>query len=129
MLAGQQWPNSSFVTREHSVSIGKMKFSINFFRLVWRSIFVVVLTVLAMAMPFFNDMIALLGAIGFWPTVVYFPVEMFIVKQKIRRGTIRWFGLRLLSFLCLLVSLAAACGAVHGLGQALGKYKPFMYKE
>lgn len=88
----------------------------------------VVATVLAMAMPFFNVMIALLGAIGFWPSVVFFPVQMFIARQKIRKGTIRWFGLQTLSLLCSLVSLAAACGAIHGLGQALGKYKPFMYK-
>lgn len=88
----------------------------------------VVVTVLAMAMPFFNDMIALLGAVGFWP-LVYFPVEMYIVKQNIRKGTTRWFGLQMLSLVCLIVSLAAACGAIHGLGQAVGKYKPFMYKE
>ncbi|KAK7311751.1 hypothetical protein RJT34_10083 [Clitoria ternatea] len=128
ILVEQRWPSSSFVTREHIVRLGKMKFSINFFRLVWRSMFVVLLTVLAMAMPFFNDMNALLGAIGFWPTVVYFPVEMFIVKKKIRKGSCRWFGLQMLSFVCLLVSLAAACGALHGFGHALGKYKPFMYK-
>jgi len=87
-----------------------------------------VVTVLAMAMPFFNDMIALLGALGFWPSVVYFPVEMYIARQKIRKGTIRWFGLQTLSLFCLLVSLAAAIGAIHGLSKAIGKYKPFMYK-
>ncbi|KAK7282958.1 hypothetical protein RIF29_12105 [Crotalaria pallida] len=128
ILANQRWPNSSFVTREYPVKIGKLKFSMNFFRLVWRSIFVVVATVLAMAMPFFNYMIALLGAIGFWPSVVYFPVEMYIARQKIRKGTIHWFGLQTLSIVCLVVSLAAACGAIHGLAKALGKYKPFMYK-
>ena len=88
----------------------------------------VLATVLAMAMPFFNDMIALLGAIGFWPLVVYFPIEMIIVKQKIKKRTVQWFGLQSLNLVCLIVSLAAACAAIHGLGQALGKYKPFMYK-
>jgi hypothetical protein len=110
------------------MNIGKFKYTINYFRLIWRTIFIVVVTVLAMAMPFFNDMIALLGAVGFWPSVVYFPVEMYIVKQNIRKGTMRWFGLQALSFFCLIVSLAAACGAIHGLAQAVGKYKPFMYK-
>ncbi|KAK7351512.1 hypothetical protein VNO77_11028 [Canavalia gladiata] len=129
ILARQRWPSSSFVTKERLVSIGKMKFSINFFRLVWRSMFVVLMTVLAMAMPFFNDIIALLGAIGFWPTVVYFPLEMFIVQQKIKKGSLRWFGLQMLSSVCFFVSLAAACGAIHGLGHALGRYKPFTYKE
>jgi len=128
MLAAQKWPDSSFITREIPMNIGQIKYTINLFRLVWRTIFVMVVTVLAMAMPFFNDMIALLGALGFWPSVVYFPVEMYIARQKIRKGTIRWFGLQTLSLFCLLVSLAAAIGAIHGLSKAIGKYKPFMYK-
>ncbi|KAL5074077.1 hypothetical protein RYX36_013061 [Vicia faba] len=128
MMAAEKCPNSSFVSREIPMSFGKTKYTINYFRLLWRTVFVIVVTVLAMAIPFFNDMIALLGALGFWPSVVYFPVEMYIVKQNIRKGTIRWIGLQTLSIFCLIVSLAAVIGAIHGLGEAVGKYKPFMYK-
>ncbi|CAL5205259.1 unnamed protein product [Lathyrus oleraceus] len=128
MMAAERWPNSSFVTREIPMNFGKIKYTMNYFRLLWRTIFIILVTVLAMAMPFFNAMIALLGAVGFWPSVVYFPVEMYIVKQNIKKGTIRWIGLQTLSFFCLIVSLAAAIGAIHGLGEAVGKYKPFMYK-
>ncbi|KAI5403182.1 variant 3, Amino acid permease 8 [Lathyrus oleraceus] len=128
MMAAEKWPNSSFVTREIPMNFGKIKYTMNYFRLLWRTIFIILVTVLAMAMPFFNAMIALLGAVGFWPSVVYFPVEMYIVKQNIKKGTIRWIGLQTLSFFCLIVSLAAAIGAIHGLGEAVGKYKPFMYK-
>ncbi|MQI27723.1 hypothetical protein EI009_25840, partial [Escherichia coli] len=28
---------------------------------------------LAMVLPFFNDIVGLIGAIGFWPLTVYFP--------------------------------------------------------
>ncbi|XP_058780708.1 amino acid permease 1-like [Vicia villosa] len=128
IMATEKWSNSSFVTTEIPMNFGKKKYTINYFRLLWRTIFVMVVTVLAMAMPFFNAMIALLGAVGFWPSVVYFPVEMYIVKQNIRKGTIHWIGLQTLSFFCLSVSLAAAIGAIHGLGEAVGKYKPFIYK-
>ncbi|XP_058780706.1 amino acid permease 1-like [Vicia villosa] len=128
MMAAEKWPNSSLVTREIPMNFGKTKYTINYFRLLWRTIFVIVVTVLAMAMPFFNAMIALLGAVGFWPSVVYFPVEMYIVKQNIRKGTIRWIGLQTLSIFCFIVSLAATVGAIHGLGEGIGKYKPFMYK-
>ncbi|XP_061373292.1 amino acid permease 8-like [Gastrolobium bilobum] len=129
MLAGQRWSGSSFVMEEYPMSIGKMRFSFNFFRLIWRTIFVMVMTVLAMAMPFFNEMLAFLGAMGFWPLVIYFPVEMFIAKQKIRKRTIQWIGLQTLNLLFMLVSLAAACAAIHGLNRSLYKYKLFMYKE
>ncbi|KAI4337524.1 hypothetical protein L6164_015929 [Bauhinia variegata] len=128
-FAAKTWPSSSFVTREYPLRIAKITFSVNMLRLVWRTLFVVVATVLAMAMPFFNDMLALLGALGFWPLVVYFPVEMSIVNLKTKKGSLRWFGLQLLSLLCLLVSVATACAAVRGLSRGLAKYKPFMYKE
>ncbi|XP_027333327.1 amino acid permease 1-like [Abrus precatorius] len=127
-LAGQRWPQSSFVTREYPMSIGKIRYNFNFFRLIWRTLFVIVMTVLAMAMPFFNEMLALLGAMAFWPLVIYFPVEMFIAKQKIKKQSFRWFGLQTLNFVFMLVSMAAACAAIHGLSRALHKYKPFMYK-
>ncbi|CAL0319258.1 unnamed protein product [Lupinus luteus] len=129
ILASERWPNSSFITKEHPVKIGKMIISMNLFRLVWRSIFVVVATVLAMALPFFNYMLSLLGAIGFWPSTIYFPVEMHIVRNKIRKGSFKWIGLQTLSVTCFLVSVVAACGAIQGLTKAVGKHKPFMYEE
>ncbi|KAJ7958837.1 Amino acid permease [Quillaja saponaria] len=127
--AGMRWLDSKFVTKEHPVRFGKMKFSVNLFRLIWRTIFVILATILAMAMPFFNLMLGLLGAIGFWPLVVYFPLKMYITQNKIRKLTMPWFGLQMLNLSCLSVSLAAAVASIHGFGNALGKYKPFMYKE
>ncbi|KAH1213258.1 Amino acid permease 8 [Glycine max] len=127
--ASQRWPSSSFVNGKYPFRIGKMKFSLSFFRLVWRSIFVVLVTILAMAMPFFNEMLALLGAMGFYPLTIYFPVEMYIARKKIKRGAKRWLGLKTLSLVFMLLSMAIACAAIHGMNQALRKYKFFMYKE
>ncbi|KAG8068618.1 hypothetical protein GUJ93_ZPchr0005g15140 [Zizania palustris] len=58
-------------------------YKVNLFRLTWRSAFVVVTTVVSMLLPFFNDVVGLLGALGFWPLTVYFPVEMYIVQKRI----------------------------------------------
>lgn len=129
LWAHMKWPTSNIVTGDYPISIGKIKFSINLLRLIWRTIFVVMVTILAMAMPFFNDMLALLGAIGFWPLTVYFPVEMYIAQTKMPKQTWRWFGLQLLNLVCFLVSLAAGCGAIQGINKALHDYKPFQYKE
>ena len=128
-LVGQRWPHSSFVMQEFPITIGKMTLNINFFRLIWRTVFVVVVTILAMAMPFFNEILALLGATAFWPLGIYFPVKMFIAKQKIKKRTIQWFGLQTLNATFMLMSVAIACAAIRGLSQSLHKYKPFMYKE
>ena len=89
----------------------------------------VLVTILAMAMPFFNEMLALLGAMGFYPLTIYFPVEMYIARKKIKRGAKRWLGLKTLSLVFMLLSMAIACAAIHGMNQALRKYKFFMYKE
>lgn len=85
----------------------------------------IVTTVISMLLPFFNDVVGILGAFGFWPLTVYFPVEMYIVQKKIKKGTARWVGLQLLSFTCLVVSLAAACGSVAGVLLDLKSYHPF----
>lgn len=122
-----RWSKSDFITREYEAAIPctGTSYKLNLFRLVWRSAFVVVTTVIAMLMPFFNGVVGILGALGFWPLTVYFPVEMYIAQKKIRRWSGRWLGLQILSFTCLVVSLAAACGSIAGVVLDLKSYRPF----
>ncbi|KAM1177396.1 hypothetical protein ACFX13_017150 [Malus domestica] len=101
----------------------------NMFRLSWRTAYGVLASFLAIALTFFSDMLGLLGALGYWPLIVYIPMEMHIVQNKIAKGTIRWFEVQLLSLLCLILSLAAASGAIHGLYKGLKAYKAFQIKE
>lgn len=121
-----RWPDNRFVTTEHVINIpllGDCPFSL--FRMIWRSLFVIITAVVAMIFPFFNDFLGLIGAVSFWPLTVYFPVEMYIVQAKIRRFSATWTWLKILSILCLIVSLVAACGSVQGLIHSLQDYKPF----
>lgn len=98
---------------------------INVLKLLWRTTFVVLTTVLAMSMPFFNDVLAFLGPISFWPLTVYFPVEMYITQKHMKAFSPKWVMLHTLSFGCLLVSLAAACGSIQGVVQSLKLYRLF----
>ncbi|XP_031255164.1 amino acid permease 8-like [Pistacia vera] len=127
--ASMMWPNSKFIGHEYPLNISKIKsmFSVNLFRLSWRTIFVVMATVISMALPFFNEVLALLGAIGYWPLTVYFPVEMYIVRKNFKRGSIKWLSLQLLNVVCLLAAMAALCGSIQGLNQAVHTYKPFKF--
>ncbi|KAH6835797.1 amino acid permease 8 [Perilla frutescens var. hirtella] len=125
----KKFPKSKFVTAEYSIGIGKCKFDLNFWRLIWRSLFVALATVLALMLPFFNDVLAFLGAIGYWPMTVFFPIEIYITKNKIRRWTSRWLGLQLINTVCLLVAVVAACGSIQGFTKALKTYTPFKFKE
>ncbi|KAF8094908.1 hypothetical protein N665_0349s0011, partial [Sinapis alba] len=120
--ASKRYPESKFITKETK---GSKPFNVNLFRLVWRTVFVITTTLISMIMPFFNDVLGLLGAIGFWPLTVYFPVEMYIVQKNVPRWSTRWFCLQILSLSCLVVSVAAAAGSVVGIVTDLKSYKPF----
>jgi hypothetical protein len=78
-----------------------------------------------MLLPFFNDVVGILGALGFWPLTVYFPVEMYIVQKKIPKWSTRWICLQMLSMACLVISLVAVAGSIAGVVLDLKVYKPF----
>lgn len=123
----QKWPKNDFITEEYEIPVpfrGTV-YKLNLFRLIWRTVFVIFTTVTAMLLPFFNDVVGILGAFGFWPLTVYFPVEMYIKQKKIVRWTGRWVGLQILSFACLMISVAAGVGSMAGALLDLKTYKPF----
>ncbi|RWW66360.1 hypothetical protein BHE74_00026273 [Ensete ventricosum] len=124
--AVKTWPESTFIAKEIAVPLTPTRrYNLSLFRLVWRSAFVVLTTVISMLLPFFNDVVGLLGALGFWPLTVYFPVEMYIVRQRIPRWSTRWVCLQMLSLTCLAVTIAAAIGSVAGVVTDLNLYRPF----
>ena len=124
--AADRFPNSDFVNKEIEVPIpGYHPYKLNLFRLVWRTIFVILTTVISMLLPFFNDIVGLLGAIAFWPLTVYFPVEMYIAQKRIPKWSTKWICLHMLSFACLIITIAAAAGSVAGIVEDLEVYKPF----
>lgn len=124
--ASEYFPDNKFITKEVEIPIpGYKSIKLSVFRLVWRSVFVVITTVISMLMPFFNDVVGILGALGFWPLTVYFPVEMYIVQMRIPRWSSRWIGLQILSVTCLIISLAALVGSFAGVVVDLKVYKPF----
>ncbi|CAL9119094.1 unnamed protein product, partial [Musa textilis] len=124
--AVKTWPESTFIAKEIVVPLTPTRrYNLSLFRLVWRSAFVVLTTVISMLLPFFNDVVGLLGALSFWPLTVYFPVEMYIVRQRIPRWSTRWVCLQMLSLACLAVSIAAAIGSVAGVVTDLNLYRPF----
>lgn len=122
----EKYPENKFITREHPIDIPFVGvYYMNFFRLVWRTLYVIMTAILAMLFPFFNDFVGLLGAASFWPLTVYFPIEMHIAQTKMRKYSFTWTWLKILSWACLVVSLVAAAGSVQGLITGVKKYKPF----
>ncbi|KAK1371172.1 Amino acid transporter [Heracleum sosnowskyi] len=89
--AARVFPDSDFINKVYNIPLpgGFRPYKLNLFRLVWRTIFVIITTIISMLMPFFNDIVSILGAFGFWPLTVYFPVEMYIVQKKIPKWSSR----------------------------------------
>ncbi|GFP84110.1 amino acid permease 6 [Phtheirospermum japonicum] len=112
------WPENKFITTEHAVKIPML-------RLVWRTTYVIVTSVVAMIFPFFNDFLGLIGAASFYPLTVYFPIEIHIAQAKIPKYSFIWIWLKILSWACLIVSLIAAAGSIQGLAHDVKTYKPF----
>ncbi|KAG8501698.1 hypothetical protein CXB51_004698 [Gossypium anomalum] len=125
--ATQRWPESYFITKEFKIPVPGYRhpYKFNMFRLVWRTGFVMLTTVISMLLPFFNDVVGILGALGFWPLTVYFPVEMYIQQKKISKWSSRWICLKMLSMACLMISIVAGAGSIVGVVLDLKVYKPF----
>ncbi|CAH2038425.1 unnamed protein product [Thlaspi arvense] len=122
----KKWPESNLINKEYSTKIPLLgKCRVNLFRLVWRTIYVMMTTVVAMIFPFFNAILGLLGALAFWPLTVYFPVSMHIAQTKVEKYSRRWLALYLLIVVCFIVSFLAALGSIVGLVASVQAYKPF----
>ncbi|KAF0890165.1 hypothetical protein E2562_038422 [Oryza meyeriana var. granulata] len=119
--AARQWPDSGFVTKELRVG----PFAVTAFRLAWRTAFVCLSTVVAMALPFFGVVVGFLGAISFWPLTILLPTEMYIAQRAVPRGSARWIGLKVLGVVGLIVSVAATAGSVAGFVGEFKKFRPF----
>lgn len=122
----QRWPESTFIAKEQQIMLpGCGIFNFSLFRLIWRTIYVILTTVVAMAFPNFNDVVGLLGAAVFWPLAVFFPIEMYIAQTKMRKFSTTWIWMQILSFTCLIISLLAAAGSIQGLIKDMPTLKPF----
>ncbi|KAG8369153.1 hypothetical protein BUALT_Bualt15G0121700 [Buddleja alternifolia] len=118
----ERWPQSKFINTEYTIYGHSC---INFFRLVWRTVYVILTALVAMIFPFFNGFLGLIGAASFYPLTVYFPIEIYIAQAKIPKYSFTWMWLKILSWACLIVSLVAAAGSVQELAHDVKKYKPF----
>ncbi|XP_058739211.1 amino acid permease 6-like isoform X2 [Vicia villosa] len=119
---GRRWPESKFLTREYNVRIPLVgTWRMNVFRVIWRSTYVVFTTLVAMILPFFNNIVGLIGALSFFPLTVYFPIEMHITRVKVPKYSLKWIGLKLIIGLCLIVALMGVIASIQGIISELTK--------
>ncbi|CAD6268079.1 unnamed protein product [Miscanthus lutarioriparius] len=132
-----RWPDAKFINATYyvrvppclllrsSTSSPPATVAVAPLKLVLRTIVIMFTTLVAMLLPFFNAVLGLIGALGFWPLSVYFPVNMHMARLKIHRGELRWWLLQAMSFVCLLISIAASIGSVQDIVHNLKAAAPF----
>jgi len=112
----RKYPNSGFVNNFYQLKLPLLPaFQLNMFRICFRTAYVISTTGLAIMFPYFNQVLGVLGALGFWPLTVYFPVEMYFVQNKIEAWSTIWIVLRTFSFVCLLVTVVSLVGSLEGI--------------
>ncbi|PWA37538.1 transmembrane amino acid transporter family protein [Artemisia annua] len=94
-------------------------------RLISRSLSVIIATTIAAMLPFFGDIMALIGAFGFMPLDFVLPVVFFNVTFKpSKRSPVFWLNLTIaVVFSAILVTAAVA--AVRQIGLDAKTYKLF----
>ncbi|KAK4770958.1 hypothetical protein SAY87_031490 [Trapa incisa] len=112
--SSERWPDSDFINRE--IYLGT--YSFNMFRFTWRTVYVIITTLVAMIFPFFNDILGMIGAFSFWP-LTFFPVEMYIARTNTKKYSFTWTWMKILSLSCLVVSLVALISSVQGLVKSI----------
>ncbi|WIA38321.1 hypothetical protein OEZ86_001658 [Tetradesmus obliquus] len=92
-------------------------------RLGYRSLYVVVTTVIACALPFFSAFVGLVGALTFWPTAIYYPIAMFKAVYK-PTGPKLW-AMNAANIIMCVVAVLATIGSVETIIASASHFKPF----
>ncbi|PKI54721.1 hypothetical protein CRG98_024921 [Punica granatum] len=84
----RQFPNSRFFSTFYTVKPPIIpSFRIYLFMLFSRTLYIAFTIGLALAFPYFNSILGVLGAINFWPPAVYFRFEVYFSQRSIKAGS------------------------------------------
>ncbi|KAK8674469.1 hypothetical protein V6N13_112760 [Hibiscus sabdariffa] len=98
-------------------------------RLTFTSVYIVVITLVASAMPFFVDFVSICGAIGFTPLDFVFPVLAFLKAGKMPRNRLLCISMRILNIAIAawfsVVAVLGCVGAIRFVVEDVKTYKFF----
>lgn len=115
----EQFTSSAFVNKYWTLKLPLLQpLRLNLQRLCFRTAYVVATTAIAMAFPYFNEVLGVLGAFNFWPMAIYFPVEMCLRRKNIGAWTTKWIILRAFSAVCFVLTALALVASIQGLVSA-----------
>ena len=93
------------------------------FRIGFRTLFVILSTLIACAIPSLGIILGLAGALAFWPATVLFPIWCWIKVFRPRPG-VKW-SLNALNLACFAVTVATAVSGVQQIISNASQFKIF----
>jgi amino acid permease len=93
-------------------------------RLIITTIYIVLITLTACALPFFGDFVALCGAIGFTPLDFILPSLAYLVARR-PKWVFTWVLNISIIFIYSCVAIMGSIGAVRFISIDVGSYKLF----
>lgn len=112
MASFQVFSHPIFESVETAVSWRLQKFSPLLVRVVWRTCYVLWITLIAASFPFFGEIVGLIGSLGFIPMTFIMPHVLWVVSQK-DLGASRYLnytlmgGFSVIAFFALIGSIAS----------------------
>lgn len=115
----EQWADESTArTGRRPCGVGAIPF-----RVVFRTLFVIMSTLVACAIPSLGIILGLAGALAFWPATVLFPIWCWIRVFRPRPG-VKW-TLNALNLACFVVTAATAVSGVQQIVSQASQFKIF----
>ena len=93
-------------------------------RLVVTTIYIVIITLVAAAIPFFGDFVALCGAVGFTPLDFLIPILAFLKVRNPKNPLVKGANVVILVVYSV-VAILGAVGAIKYIHQDVSHYKFF----
>jgi lipopolysaccharide export LptBFGC system permease protein LptF len=124
----QIYSRPTYALFEERASLQQKEYKICFWRLVYTSMYVIIITLISAAMPFFGDFVAICGA-AFTPLDFVFPALAFLKAGKMPKNHNLSFLVRVFNFfiavLFSLVAIFGCVGAVRSIVLDVKTYKFF----
>ena len=94
-------------------------------RVIWRIFYVVVLTVVAILIPFFGSLMGLVGAIGITPTTFLLPCLLWVLYRKPKRFSRSWCINWFLVVVTGIIGILGTIGSIYEIQRQSKNYSIF----
>lgn len=121
MASYQVFSHPIFESVETAVSWRLQKFSPLVIRVVWRTCYVLWITLIAASFPFFAELVGLIGSLGFIPMTFIMPHVLWVVSQK-DLGASRYVNYTLMGGFSV-IALFALIGSIASIAVKSSKFQ------